>query len=130
MLTNVDAFPSWNPFVRKIDGELRPGAALKVRLRVYGRRTITFKPRVTVVDAPRRLGWLARTGPPGMMDVERGFSITPRDDGMVRFEQWEKCTGLLVPLMFGPGRLGERLTEGYEQMNRALRERAEAQAPR
>lgn len=126
VLTDFAALPSWNPFIRGIDGDLGPGARLTVRLRVYGRRTITFRPRITVIDAPHQLQWRARTGAPGLMDVSRGFAITPGDEGGVRFSQWERCSGVLVPLLFGPGRLGERLIDGYEQMNRALRERAEA----
>ncbi len=32
VLTDTDAYADWNPFVRKLDGELREGAKLEVRV--------------------------------------------------------------------------------------------------
>jgi uncharacterized protein YndB with AHSA1/START domain len=32
VLTDLQAYPEWNPFIEKIDGELRVGARVDVRL--------------------------------------------------------------------------------------------------
>lgn len=127
VLTDFDAFPSWNPFIRRAEGHLAVGERLKIKIVVYGKRTTTFEPRVTRVDAPHELRWQARTIAPGLMDVERGFAIDAIDGQRSRLRQWETCTGVLVPLLFGPGKLGVHLEEGYARMNVAIAARVPAE---
>jgi hypothetical protein len=129
LLTDFAAFPTWNPFVREASGDLRVGGRLRIRLRIFGRSTTTFKPTVTVLEPNRELRWLARFLVPGLFDVERIFQIRPNQDGRpgVRFVQHEDCTGVLAPLIFAAG-TGRNILRGYYAMNRALKARAEQQA--
>jgi len=61
---------------------------------------------------------------PGLFDGEHIFEIEPLGPNRVRFVQREVFTGLLVPL--ARGRLQEETLAGFREMNRALKERAEA----
>ncbi|MCL2394898.1 MAG: SRPBCC domain-containing protein, partial [Acidimicrobiaceae bacterium] len=76
VFTDVSSFPSWNPFIRKFEGDLVPGEKVRVTL-ALGRRLMHFRPEVTVVRPPREIRWLVRQPIPGIFDVERAFEFEP-----------------------------------------------------
>ena len=61
---------------------------------------------------------------PWLFDGEQAFTIEPSPENLVKFIQSEKFTGLLVPFVGGLLRDTRR---GFEEMNRALKRRAEDQ---
>ncbi len=118
----MDRYPAWNPFVTSVDGVLREGGKLRVRLAPPGRRTMTFEPTVMALAQERELRWLVRLLVPGLLDGEHAFRLEERAGGC-RFHQTERFSGLLVPLL-GAG-LPEAARHGFEAMNAALKARAE-----
>ena len=124
LLTDVAAYPEWNPFIRRISGELAPGARPTVRLQPLGGRGISLRPTVLAVAPNGELRWRGRLGLPGLFDGEHSFTIEPLGAGRVRFTQREVFTGLLVPLVARALDRGTRY--GFEAMNAALKARAEA----
>ena len=85
VVTDFGAYPDWNPFIRRISGELREGARLEVRIEPPGARAMTFKPTVRSVEANRELRWLGRLLLPGVFDGEHSLRIEPLDGGRSRF---------------------------------------------
>jgi hypothetical protein len=126
VLTDTSAYGDWNPFVRRLDGELQTGAKLAVEIAPPGGRAMTFKPTVLAADEERELRWLGRLLAPGVFDGEHRFELEALPGGGTRLTQAERFTGLLVR-PFG-GSL-EKTRLGFEQMNRALKLRAEALRP-
>jgi hypothetical protein len=61
---------------------------------------------------------------PGVFDGEHVFTIAPLGAGSVRFSQRETFRGLLIPLMARS--MWETTRRGFEEMNAALKRRAEA----
>jgi hypothetical protein len=122
VLTGFAAYPEWNPFIRRISGELREGARLEVRIEPPEGRAMTFKPTVRAVEANRELRWLGRLFLPRAFDGEHSLRIEPLGDGRSRFVQSERFSGLLVGLL--KGALAKTET-GFEQMNSALKAQAE-----
>lgn len=123
LLTDFASYPHWNPFIRRASGELREGAQLEVYLQPSGARGMTFRPRVLKAEPDRELRWLGHFLIPGLFDGEHIFTIEPLEAGRVRFVQREIFTGILVPLFM---RWLEKDTlRGFEEMNRALKLRAE-----
>lgn len=120
--TDFPSFPSWNPFIRKAKGQLAPGKRLKIQLQL-GRRLVTFRPRVVLVDEPRELRWLARQWIPGLFDVDRRFVVEPLGTSRSRFVQSERATGILAPLLM-PVMRG-RILNGYHASNVAFKHRVE-----
>jgi hypothetical protein len=95
VLTDFAAYPEWNPFIR----------------------------RVKKVEPNRQLRWLGHLLVPGLFDGEHIFEIEELDRDRVLLTQREIFKGLLVPLL---ARSLDRDTQrGFEEMNRALREKAE-----
>jgi hypothetical protein len=116
------AYPEWNPFIRRISGELREGARLEVRIQPPQARATTFKPTVRSVEPNRELRWLGRLLVPGIFDGEHSLSIEPLESGRARFVQSERFSGILVGLARGTL---EKTDTGFEQMNAALKARVE-----
>ena len=124
LLTDFPTYPQWNPFIRRISGEPTPGERLEVRIEPPGGRGMTFRPTVLNAEPNRELRWLGHLLVPGLFDGEHSLTIQPLEENRVRFVQREAFRGLLVPLI---GRsLDNNTQQGFEEMNRALKERAEA----
>jgi hypothetical protein len=121
-LTDFNSYPEWNPFIQSIEGDVREGAALKVRIAPPGGRAMTFKPTVTAVESGRLLRWLGRLLVPGVVDGEHSFRIESLGERRTRFTQSERFSGILVRFI---GNTLARTEQGFAQMNEALKQRAE-----
>ena len=127
VLTDLSSYPEWNPFIRQIEGEMSPGATLRVLIQPPNRRSMTFKPKVLKAVPNQELRWLGRLLVPGLFDGEHILSIEIVAPTRVRFHQREIFRGLLVPTL---GRLLQGTQRGFEEMNIALKQRVEAQPTR
>ncbi len=85
---------------------------------------MSFRPTVLVAEPNRELRWLGRLWLPGLFDGEHSFVIEPLLERRVRFLQREQFNGLLVPFLSKMLDGGTR--RGFEEMNRALKMRAES----
>jgi hypothetical protein len=123
-LIAFSAYPSWNPFIKEVEGTARTGERLSVRIEPPGGQGMTFKPTVLRADANSELRWLGRLFLPGVFDGEHFFKIQPLDGGRrSRLTQGERFKGLLVPLL--RKNLEGATRQGFEDMNRALKDRVE-----
>lgn len=123
ILTDFPAYPDWNPFVRAIRGKPERGASLVVRLQPSGAKGMTFRPTLLAAVRNQELRWLGHLLVPGLFDGEHRFTIEPIAGGKVRFRQDELFRGMLVP--FFKRALDRDTKRGFEEMNRALKARAE-----
>ena len=123
VLTDFTTYPEWNPFIRRVNGRPEVGERLVVRMQPSGTRGMTFRPTVMKAEPNRQLRWLGRLLVPGLFDGEHIFEIEELDRDRVLFIQREVFKGLLVPLFARS--LDRNTKRGFEEMNRALRERVE-----
>ena len=124
IVADFAAYPEWNPFVTSIEGPQEVGARLNVYLDPPNGRGMGFKPTVRAFDEGRELRWLGRLGLPGIFDGEHSFRVEARDGGGTTFVHQERFSGVLsIPMMWF---LRKNTTRGFEAMNAALKERAEA----
>lgn len=124
ILTDFPRFPDWNPLIKSAAGRVREGEVLKVRIDPPGQRGMVVKPTVTRVDPPREFRWIGRLFAPGIFTGEHIFRLEPGDGEAVRFVHRERFGGFLVPFFWKT--LDTHTRRGFEAMNRALKERAEA----
>lgn len=124
ILLDFAAYPKWNPFIRTISGTPLIGNRLAVKIQLEGRRAMTFRPTVLQVTEAQQLRWLGHLGMPGLFDREHVFAVSPLDDGKIRFTQSEQFSGLLAGMILPSIKVAT--TAGFEAMNQALKERAEA----
>lgn len=127
VLSDLSAYPTWNPFIREAHGELAAGERLEVTMHPEGGRAMRFRPTVLSAEPGHELRWRGRLVAPGLFDGEHRFAIEPTTGGS-RLVQEERFTGVLVPLL-AKG-LRTRTLPAFEQMNEALKARAEAASAR
>lgn len=122
VLTDLAAYPEWNPFLRVADGRLAAGERPTFRAYPPGSSPITLKPRILAVTPPRELRWIGRLLVPGVFDGEHSFTLTATSDGHTRLVQAERFTGILVPFT---GRLLNNTRAAFVALNEALKKRVE-----
>jgi hypothetical protein len=123
VLTDFAAYTEWNPMIRRISGEPRAGARLKVRFEPEGSRGHTFRPKLLVVEPGRELRWLGWPRFPGFFDTEHYWIIEEKAGGKTFLLHEAVIYGLLAPL---GGKALERTSRGpFEKMNHAHKQRAE-----
>lgn len=123
VLTDFEAFPHWNPFIREASGERKVGEKLRIRVAPSGGKGMVFTPTVLACEPNRELRWLGRLPIPGLFEGEHSFTLEPIDGARTRLTQREVFTGILVPLLAQS--LDGGTKRGFEAMNLALKERAE-----
>ena len=119
VLTDTAAYPTWNPFLRRLEGSLEMGSTLTVEFRPQeDAEPRTMTPRVVDVEPGQRFGWLGRIAVPGVLDGRHTFTVEPAPGGGSRFVQHERLSGLLVP--FFRKLLTVDTPKGFAAMNDAL----------
>lgn len=126
VLTDLDQYPDWNPFIVSAEGRAEVGEKLTNRMQPPGGRGITFKPVVTVVEPSLTFEWLGRLGLPGIFDGRHRFDLTPNETGGTVVTHSEQLDGILVRFMRSS--LDTETMAGFEAMNVALKDRVEAAA--
>jgi len=123
ILTAFARYPQWNPFIREISGELHLGSRLQVRLGPPGKRTMTFKPIVQMVEPGHSFRWLGHLLLPGLFDGEHIFELEADGAHTTRFIQREKFSGILVGLF--RRNIDSDIRSGFMAMNAALKTEVE-----
>ena len=122
VLMDFGSYPSWNPFIQSIAGDVRVGGSLVVRIVPPGGSGMTFKPIVTELREPAVLEWLGHLIVPGIFDGRHRFELTPQSDGTTSLRQSEEFRGVIVPLFASAL---ENTHRGFEAANAALKARCE-----
>jgi hypothetical protein len=124
LLTDISRFPEWNPFIRRLHGELKVGQKLVVFIQPSGASGMQFKPAVMKVEPNHELRWLGHLIVPGLFDGEHIFQIESLGNKRVCFHQREIFSGILVPLL--KKSLDTDTRRGFNEMNQRLKELAES----
>jgi len=125
LLMDLENYPDWNPFIRSveaIEGEVKPGAPLKVFLKPGGASGMTLKPSVVECVPETKFSWLGSLFIKGLFDGKHEFLLEPLAEGKVKFIQRENFSGILVPVIWALIKKNTKL--GFEEMNTALKARA------
>jgi hypothetical protein len=123
VLTDFDAYPEWNPFVRSIAGTLAEGERLEVSLGASGKKPMGFAPVVTSLVPGEEFAWLGHLGVKGVFDGHHHFQLSASETG-TRLEHFEQFSGALSPILLAA--IGATTARGFDEMNQALKERVEA----
>ena len=96
LLSDAKNFPRWNSTVTAIEGEIREGERIRVRVPGSGR---TFTPKVSGVVPCERMTWTGGVAP--LFQGVRTFELNARADGSTDFVMEERFSGLMLPLVKG-----------------------------
>ena len=126
VLINFEEYPRWNPFIKKISGIVATNEKLEVHMPDPRGGTMVFTPDVLVAERDKELRWLGRSEG-DVFNGEHRFLIEPieSNNNIVHFTQSEKFAGSMVASL--EGWLDTAVKQNFEDMNRALKQRAENQ---
>lgn len=127
IISDLESYYEWNPFMKEAHGELTAGNQLHMKLHNRSLTLDPFEPTLLQVKQGQEINWLGRVANiPRVFDGNHHLVIQPMSNGHVKFIQYEDFKGILVSLiiMFDKG-LFDDTHEGFIKMNDALKERAE-----
>ena len=125
VLTDVERYPEWNPFIKSLEGNLAEGEIIQAEIQPADKNPMTIRPQIISVQKHKELRWKGRVLLPGIFDAEHIFELTGLEDQTTRFVQRENFSGIMVPFM--KKMLDDNTRRGFEMMNQRLKERCEAQ---
>lgn len=103
LLTNAENYTKWNSTITSLEGAIRAGETLKLKVTLDPKRT--FSPKVTKLE-DNEMVWSDGVAP--MFRGVRTFTLTPKANGTTEFAMEEVFTGAMLPLIrkslpdFGP----------------------------
>lgn len=119
ILTNFENYPSWNPFIKKLTGDMIIGKNIRIEL-----EDMSFKPELLIFKPNEELRWKGKFLFKGIFDGEHSFRIKENGDGTVTFFHEEVFNGILVSFL--SKKLDTETKKGFIKMNDKLKELAEA----
>lgn len=122
VLSDIEAFDEWNPFIVEGSGQAVEGSRLRLSMGTSDRRQMTIRPTVTVAEPNKTLEWLGHLGPAGIFDGRHRFDLEVKSD-RTAVTQSEEFGGILVPFL--SKMLDGQTLAGFESMNAALKRRVE-----
>lgn len=124
ILTTADDYPTWNPFIKRMKGNLSLGSQIEVEILAPNSSTMIFKPKVTAFRENREFRWKGKLFIEGLFDGEHKFELIEQENGTCLFQQSEKFSGILVPFL--KKQLEVNTKQGFEMMNAKIKELAES----
>lgn len=89
-----------------------------------GRKVMTFKPTVIILESKNEFSWLGSLVIPGIFDGEHIFQLEQINNTKMKFIHRENFSGYLVPLLWKS--LNSHTRRGFEEMNKVLKEKVES----
>ncbi|MCB0643993.1 MAG: SRPBCC domain-containing protein [Phaeodactylibacter sp.] len=122
ILRAFEEYPSWNPFVVHIEGDLKLAGNLKTTMMLNGKAQ-HFAPKVMALEPGKKFEWLGKM-PLGLFNGHHYFHLEPIGAEQTKFIHGEHFSGLLRGLIMRM--IGAETLRSFEAMNAALKARAEA----
>ena len=117
----------WGGHILDARGSLEEGGVLTLTLLAAPGIKTKVHAKLLTVDPPQELRWRGRLAIPGLFQGEHVFEIVDREGGGVTLIQWEIVSGVLAPSLLPT--LLRGVKDGFQEMNRGIKEHAEGQGP-
>jgi len=123
VITDLDRYPEWNPFVVACRSSLAPGDPIEMRVHVF--RSFAQPQRETIFEhvPGRRLCYGVPARPLGALASRRCHEVEAQGPTRTRYASRFELSGWMAPVV--QLLLGRRLAAGFAAMSEALRGRAE-----
>ncbi|MDH3326951.1 MAG: SRPBCC domain-containing protein [Gammaproteobacteria bacterium] len=118
VLVNNQDYPNWNPYHVRVEGQLKKGEKLFVKIHKPNGAKVEIEPHVMRIYPFKELTWGG--GIKGIFFGEHVFLLEAIDANTTRLIQKEEFSGIAIPFA-----ALEAIEEGYTQMNEALKQKLE-----
>jgi hypothetical protein len=124
VLVDFARYPEWNPFILRVDGEVKVGASVPYQFEFPRGLRLWATAHILVMDPQRELRWAAHFLAPSVFNGEHHFSTREVGPKNTAFRHGEAFSGALVPL--ARPALGYYGPLIYRSLNDALAQRVQA----
>ena len=120
VLADIEHYPEWNPYHRKVEGDFVEGADLTVYVTRPDGKEVTVPPHMIRIVEDKEIIWGG--GIKGIFYGEHRFILEPSEAGKTILRHDEDFSGIAVGFADLPP---EVIADGYHQMNMALKQKLE-----
>lgn len=125
-LLDFDSYPSWNPFIKKIEGAHTVGSKLVVTIQPSNQKPMVFRPKILTMSN-YNFSWVGSLGIKGIFDGHHNFKLQQESINQVKLFHFETFSGVLhKPIL---RMIRESTQNGFESMNFALKHLCEDKTP-
>ncbi len=121
VLVDFEAWGTWNDFIPMVQGDLKVGETMHIKVVPPGEKPMIFKPTVYSVHPEKEIIWGG-----SFLKIlywgDHAFMLEPMPGGKTRFRQIERFNGPIVLFM---GSMIKNTEAGYNQMNQAFKKEVE-----
>ncbi|HEY2420054.1 MAG TPA: SRPBCC domain-containing protein [Neobacillus sp.] len=130
ILSDLDAYKEWNPFIKEAHGNLKVGRELQMKLHNGSLNLDPFTPTLLQVKPMEEINWIGRVANiPRIFDGSHHLVVQRLSDNRVKFVQYEDFQGILVTLTkIFDKTLFKDTKQGFNKMNDALKAKSESLA--
>ncbi len=122
VLTSLDNYPEWNPFIYHAIGKAQVGEKVDITFKT-GSKEMTLHCTVVKVEPTKELRWKYYVALPILFSGEHSFIIEQVETNKVNFIDREIFNGILVSSQAKDIDINSK--RGFEAMDKALKARAE-----
>jgi hypothetical protein len=122
ILIDTNQYPSWNPFIKKIEGKWAVGNQIKVTVQPENASEMTFKPKILSFQENKQILWKGKFIINHLFDGAHKLELIDNKNGTTTFIQSEEFSGILVRFINL-----NNTQKGFENMNQKLKEICEKQ---
>ncbi|MEO6029318.1 MAG: SRPBCC domain-containing protein [Candidatus Binatia bacterium] len=123
VITDLDRYPEWNPFVIACRSTLEPGRPIDMRVRVFPGFAQPQRETIFEHVPGRFLSYGVAPMPLGMLASTRSHEVTALGADRTRYDSRFELRGWLAPVV--KALLGGRLAGGFAAMSAGIKTRAE-----
>lgn len=123
ILMDLDSYPEWNPYTIAMRSTLRIGDPMIMTVKMNPLITLEQTEHIRVLEPGHKVCWGINTTTPQLNSGERCQWIEPLAEGRTRYVTEDLIEGSLNPLV--SALFGKDVQTGFENVARALKERAE-----
>lgn len=116
VLADLENYPNWNPYHRRVEGEFKEGEPLTVYVTRPDGVDVEVPPHMIKIDENREITWGG--GIKGVFYGVHSFKLQESDSGKTLLMHNEDFTGFAISFADLPPDI---IAEGYHQMNIALK---------
>ena len=124
ILVDLDRYPAWNPFTRRVESTLEMGASVTMDVQLRPNRRSVQREVVTAIEPMEKVCWGMKILVPWLLAANRCQVLSTTADGGTRYFTADEFRGVLVPLVMWLYR--DSVQRGFTGVARALKARAEA----
>ncbi len=117
VLADLESYPEWNPYHRKVEGKFEEGADLTIHVLRPDGKQVEVPPHMLRIVENEEITWGG--GIHGIFYGEHSFFLEAKSGGKTLLRHNEDFSGIAIGFADLPP---DVIAEGYHQMNMALKE--------